>query len=430
MILRYWCSNFNRNIALLPSEQICKIKVFLTDQGKNFSLLSSGIKSDKMLIFLIFSLAEVENDNLTSPLENQTTTEITDISNSVNSTEVNDEKEILEDNVNSTLNLTNTDDDDIQIDPDLENDAVSEDFDSKVLEALKENSTLPKPTPKPRVKQKYLLEEGIEVMQPEPEENESDDFEISLNLPLKPGDDPSSNNSKPQKIIFFNSSKIAVGQVVCSGPNTRKGKKGFCECVEGFEHGDPSSRYGCYHCNQKCHIKAECTYPGKCACKNGMVGDGVKTCLIPAPHLLKVDLLLVQAIGGENITVTYYTASNYTQEYGYCKFGSTVVKGKILNDGELICPVPPSSKRGLKLSMSFDSETWSENSIIIMYHQRSSWISIIIKLLCFFCGLGGIIFYIFKRQKIVINPEIDIKGEETPFHLSKQTYQDDFSADL
>lgn len=381
-----------------------------------------------MFIFLIFLFASSVNENdgvLSDPLPDGYETPII----MADGDEIQDGKYFADaEDSNQTDNSELTPDIEDQSElNDNENTLDEEETKTESSNDQEKPQEEPQPTnitKKPPIKKEYLLEDGFEEFPADTEENDTVNFEISLNLPLKHNPEAETNSSEGQKKISFVSNKNAVVHIVCNGPNTRKGKKGFCECMDGFEHGDPSSRYGCYHCSSICHIKAECVYPGRCSCKNGMVGDGIKNCSIPVPTITRVDTLLVPAAGGENITVFYYTPTNYSQTYAYCKFGSIVVKGNILNDGELVCAVPPSTKQGLKLFVSFDSETWSTNNLVIMYQQKYSWLSFFVKLFMFLLTLAGIVYYIYKRQQIVINPEIDLKAEQTPFNMTAHAFND------
>ena len=160
------------------------------------------------------------------------------------------------------------------------------------------------------------ISENLSKESEENENNETGSFEFSLDL-SNDGDEDSETNKTSKRILKFSPNEVIL---VCNGPHTRKGSNGLCECVEGFEYGDPFSKYGCYHCNHKCHDDAICSYPGKCVCKNGMIGDGIKTCDIPLPIVTSMSPTLARSVGGETIIVHYYTESNYTQKYGYCKY--------------------------------------------------------------------------------------------------------------
>ena len=286
---------------------------------------------------------------------------------------------------------------------------------------------------------KTNISEKTEMNELEPEKNqinqqsEKDDFhnnetslfEFSLNIP-KEDENAEANETENSFLNFSHGAEVIL---VCNGPNTRKGSNGLCECVEGFEFGDPFSRYGCYHCSHKCHDNAICSYPGKCVCKNGMIGDGIKSCTIPLPVITNMFPTLAKRVGGETIVLQYYTESNYTQQFGYCKFGSTIVKGNITKDGELKCIIPPSNSKGQKVTMSFDSDNWSTNGFVLMYKRKFPIFAIIALLLIFVVSIIGIIYH-FKHKKPVLNSEIDQKAESTPFHSQKFVFDNDFDTEL
>ena len=260
----------------------------------------------------------------------------------------------------------------------------------------------------------------------ENDQNETLSFEIALNLPKL--ENKEGNETQKQTVVISSSKSQVI--IVCNGPNTRKGPNGLCECVEGFEYGDPFSRYGCYHCLQKCHEKASCKYPGKCVCDNGMIGDGTKQCQIPLPVMIDVEPKTVTAKGGDILLVQYFTESNYTQSHGYCKFGSTIVKGNISNQGELKCMVPPSSVKGQKVSVSFDSDKWSTKSVVLMYKKEFNLVKFLIQIGVVVLIIAGCVIYYFTREKEQLNSEIDQKAEKAPFYRQKFNPDDDFDTEL
>jgi len=197
--------------------------------------------------------------------------------------------------------------------------------------------------------------------------------------------------------------------ISCNGPNTRKGKNGLCECVEGYNIGDPSSKFGCFRCEKQCHINASCYYPGKCICINGLVGDAVNNCIPPVPRLLSVNPNPYAPKTHKLINVSYDTPSNYSSLTGFCRFGKSIVSGIVLND-TISCAVPEITGKAIRVSISFNSKDWSLDDIVLSFQRPKSMVlpvSLII--------LSVIIVFIVRHKGLKQANEIRI-DESTPFH--------------
>ena len=153
----------------------------------------------------------------------------------------------------------------------------------------------------------------------------------------------------------------------CEGQNTLKLENGTCVCLPDFPFGNPYSKDGCFKCIDQCHEMAICAPPGKCKCINGLIGDGKTFCSIPNPQIVEVSPKKVQKDSKELVNVEFKTETNYTAIKGYCKFGNTVYEAITVTDNVMKCITPKSSQTALRLSISFDNVTFTEDQIFIEF---------------------------------------------------------------
>ena len=202
--------------------------------------------------------------------------------------------------------------------------------------------------------------------------------------------------------------------IVCNGPNTKKNQNGFCECLEGYDIGDPSSKYGCYKCDKNCHKNATCIYPGKCNCLHGLIGDGINNCKIPIPSIISTNLTKINNFN-ESILILINNPSNYSKEI-YIKFGKLILNGIFLNSTSILCFSPLINSSAIKLSISFDSTNWSNELILNFQNSKFYYYYYFLIILII------ILIIILKNNKKIINNKNYLIEEITPFNKKNNNY--------
>lgn len=147
----------------------------------------------------------------------------------------------------------------------------------------------------------------------------------------------------------------------CSGPNTVKDRFGQCVCQRGSIGDDPIQLRGCWNCSSECHYDAVCMYPGVCQCPNGLVGDGVSSCAIPVPHIR--DVVIESAKEATEAVVWFSIPTDYNPEEVFCRFGNYIVVGTLLDSTHMKCSIVKSLFGKVRLSISFDSLSWSDGPL-------------------------------------------------------------------
>jgi len=153
----------------------------------------------------------------------------------------------------------------------------------------------------------------------------------------------------------------------CSGFNTFYGNDGTCHCLAGYSLGDPFSAEGCYKCDDQCHEKAFCVYPGRCRCLKGWDGDGVKICKIPHPRI--VSIAPKKLFFNKSVYIRYDSMNFYVPSQFFCRFGNTIVEGSIIEAGYAVCKAPASTESALRLSISFTVDDFQQDDVFIQYTQ-------------------------------------------------------------
>lgn len=155
----------------------------------------------------------------------------------------------------------------------------------------------------------------------------------------------------------------------CNGLNTYlDGNK--CKCRPGYPYGDPLTLAGCYFCQDTCHQYGYCSFPGKCQCLKGLVGDGIHNCYIPIPIIQSVSPQILSPLGNQTLEIRYGLETAYVPESIFCKFGDAITIGKFLKHGELTCPTPPSFYSAVRFSISFDTQNFSTTNVFLRYNQE------------------------------------------------------------
>lgn len=213
--------------------------------------------------------------------------------------------------------------------------------------------------------------------------------------------------------------------------NTYKDKNNTCRCLPGFKYGDPVSKFGCFNCQTECHAKGYCAHPGKCVCQRGLVGDGITRCEIPTPEVTGIYPTKIRKQGYEDIQVTYYLNEPHNPHYIWCKFQNVTVLGELIEQGIVKCTAPPSNEYAVRVSLSFDTQNFSNSDVFIYYDQESkiefkiNWIVIAVGLIIFIWG-NSIIFTWGKVKVVeVIDSQTNI---ELPKPAAKNLQnEDDFN---
>jgi len=157
---------------------------------------------------------------------------------------------------------------------------------------------------------------------------------------------------------------------ICRGKNTIIGESGKCECVSGFEFGDPNNE-GCYTCNKACHEYASCIFPGECRCNDGYFGDGENLCVIPRPIIVNRPPSALPSSGGSEISVQLKPFEKFHPKNGFCMVGRVIFRAFFVNSSLIRCITLKQKEGTKKFSVSFNNETWSTESIYIDFYSLS-----------------------------------------------------------
>ncbi|EAY08702.1 hypothetical protein TVAG_079620 [Trichomonas vaginalis G3] len=183
----------------------------------------------------------------------------------------------------------------------------------------------------------------------------------------------------------------------CDGINTIIVNK-TCQCMPGFPFGDPNSTQGCYKCNDQCNKFAICAFPGRCVCKNGYIGDGVKECIVPVPRLDSSNTSYIFTRGGQNTTILTIPYKNFHPDKAYCKFDDQIVKAHTVTNTTIICSSPPIHEGIIKVFASYDNVTWTDENAFAECSYDGikvsfSFISILIVI-----GIIIVLIYIYEKH--------------------------------
>ena len=173
-------------------------------------------------------------------------------------------------------------------------------------------------------------------------------------------------------ISFFLLSIISKTGNYCIGNNTKMNWRGQCVCVNDFPFGDPESEYGCFNCNDICHIHANCVYPGICQCMKPYKGDGMLNCSVELPHIISVSPSIGSTDGGTNVSIQFSYRESLENKTGYCKFGPLTVKAEAIVNDTIICITPPHQRAFAFLSISFDTIAWSKDKVFFSFKNTEN----------------------------------------------------------
>jgi hypothetical protein len=193
----------------------------------------------------------------------------------------------------------------------------------------------------------------------------------------------------------------------CSGPNTVRNLKGQCVCLRGYVGDQPLTSRGCWICRNGCHSDAVCAFPGKCKCSKGLVGDGVSACRIPRPVMVSV--APNKAPAHTIVTIGYTVTSEYDPRTGYCRFGSSVTTAQIAQKGVMTCEVPVDVYGFVKISVSFDSATWSQE--IFNFEIQRNRISGISEAPIFTIGIVAVVIVLLIVFVVVVRGKKRVVGD-------------------
>lgn len=180
-----------------------------------------------------------------------------------------------------------------------------------------------------------------------------------------------SKNNKPNN--DKNNTKFTSKNMTrfCTSPNTKITQDGNCECINSNFYGNPNSPEGCWTCDVKCHYNGICIEPNKCECKKNYFGDGINSCKRPLPN---ISSYTPNKCNSEN-TEIYFVASKikrFKPDEVFCRFGTFISYGEVLNRTYFKCYCPSIRKGTFKSSLSFDNEFWS-TQFEIDFNQDSSY---------------------------------------------------------
>jgi hypothetical protein len=154
-------------------------------------------------------------------------------------------------------------------------------------------------------------------------------------------------------------------QMICDKPHTLKSADGFCVCEEGFQGADAALE-GCWKCNQTCHALGVCRKDGECVCQTGYVGDGVTECEVQVPILAETRPIKCVA-GNCVLNISFTNRGAVTGLAGYCKFDNILVQSEnVYSDGYMVCYLPHTPEKKVKMTISFDSRHFSKQYVTVL----------------------------------------------------------------
>jgi len=266
-------------------------------------------------------------------------------------------------------------------------------------------------------------EENNNIPPPIPAENQELGLihRDSRNLIIDEKDDADEQPKTPKKVLPVIDD---MGEKYeCDGPNTFMDSNHKCACLDGFPYGDPSSSNGCWKCISQCHVNAVCSYPGKCVCAYGYIGDGTMICMIPKPVVSKVSPSQILLNSSYVVTVSFSVSTNFTAVEGFCRFGKTIVPAEILGKDSAQCLAPKTSSPALRLSFSFDNISWSEEQIYIEYQNQEEKKSIVFVWQVWalaFAIISFVAIFSFCKAEAPIAEKSDKKDERQAFNPLSQ----------
>jgi len=199
------------------------------------------------------------------------------------------------------------------------------------------------------------------------------------------------------------------------GPNQILDNDGSCVCQKGYFGDDPLTSRGCWTCTSKCHRDAICTHPGKCQCTEGLIGDGVTVCKVPSP--LAKSISPSRASPGSIVLVQYSVESGFNPHSSYCRFGKIIVPGVLFANKSIGCKVPQENLGDTKVFVSFDSISWSKESLSINVSSDKPFYSKIpvIPGIAFIVLIAG-----FVSIKLFVQKKSPLSGNSHPLLTEKQ----------
>lgn len=142
--------------------------------------------------------------------------------------------------------------------------------------------------------------------------------------------------------------------------------------------------------------------------------------------IVKVDPLILNPSGGQDVTIKYTSAAKIDQKFGKCRFGQTIVDASIYND-EFHC-LSVASKKALYVSISVDGESWAKNDILVSFQAPLTLMQILFDIVaCFavFSGLPAVLCpNLCKKRSSNFNINT---AEEVPLATAKEQLFDDFA---
>jgi hypothetical protein len=184
----------------------------------------------------------------------------------------------------------------------------------------------------------------------------------------------------------------------CLGLNTFRNSDGLCECVAGFEFGEPQTFYGCWNCDHKCHSHGACVHPGKCECQARYHGDGITSCEPIYPELLA--LAPISCYSDEQISVNvsfhFGVTSWLDRREPKCRFGDAVVRAFDVSDAAFACRVPRNLPGVVPVAISFDGEFWSREAVTFEFKTRRDALVIVPMVLLYGLAIAGLGVFLWK----------------------------------
>ncbi|KAH0791435.1 hypothetical protein GPJ56_004650 [Histomonas meleagridis] len=200
-----------------------------------------------------------------------------------------------------------------------------------------------------------------------------------------------------------------------------------CKCVSDYLYDGNI----CFKCAPPCHPRATCVSPGKCVCKEGYAGDGIRSCSSTTPKISKISPNSASANGGTIINIVLDDEIPMEVHAAYCRFGATIVSAFSVGGKEAKCRAPTHIPEKVIFAFSYDHVKWSKDEIEFTFIEKNSsfefpfdrkFVFVIVV-----CVILGVIYILFLRKKDKnddLLPLLQNNDEMVPFIQKKREHLD------
>ena len=137
-------------------------------------------------------------------------------------------------------------------------------------------------------------------------------------------------------------------------------------CPSELPFGDPAT--GCWNCNPPCDVDGVCVSMDRCVCKEGYIGDGYDSCIVPIPKITSFGPKKSSTHGRVHVKFSVKHPEKFNVTQGYCRFGPIITKAAVTgSDGKFECVTPESLPGEQPVAVSYNLIKWSEERLFIKY---------------------------------------------------------------